>query len=345
MNAMSMKKHWVEVSELATEYDLRWYLSGFVGIQTWFTQYFWLPRAHRLILKALEDVEFQDLLDIGCGLGQWSTLLADKRKPRLGVGIDLVPAMAKLAKERSRYLGLTNINYCASSATSLSFPRETFDLAIAIYVFQHIIDDAFWRLAVSEMVKIVRPGSYLFTCDNVMRKGDIAYVMQDARVRTEAEYVGEFRKHGAVLRKKLITNTFATRLISLGESLTQLYANATRKRSIAFYSPQYTPFAMLLPSMILIMTAKFLDTLPVTSREPVASAIFLFQKELRRENRPDFQEDSTGRAVPQPYPPTARYHRGSAASLRRRLFIVSSNRRDHSERWGPLCQKMAGTIV
>jgi SAM-dependent methyltransferase len=89
-------------------------------------------------------------LDIGVGTGRISLPVAE-RGVRL-TGIDLsVPMLRKLIEKR----GDLALSVAVADATRLSFRAHTFGGALTSHVL-HLIPE--WRQALSEMVRVVRPG-------------------------------------------------------------------------------------------------------------------------------------------------------------------------------------------
>ena len=90
------------------------------------------------------------VLDVGCGEGvlteQWAERLGDGRV----VGIDLDdPKLRAEWEQRSR----PNLEFRAEEATSLSFGDDSFDLACAIEVLEHVPDPA---ATLGEMARVAR---------------------------------------------------------------------------------------------------------------------------------------------------------------------------------------------
>jgi len=88
------------------------------------------------------------VLDIGCGDGQISRLLAAKGASV--VGID--PTWNQITVAARRAGGPA---YVRAGAARLPFPAATFDAAVACLVFEHI-DDI--DTAIAEVARVVRPG-------------------------------------------------------------------------------------------------------------------------------------------------------------------------------------------
>ena len=72
-----------------------------------------------------------DVLDIGCGMGQTTREAARMAPDGNVVGVDLSAAMTERAQELAAADGLHNVTFVHADAQSHSFPSESFDVAIS----------------------------------------------------------------------------------------------------------------------------------------------------------------------------------------------------------------------
>lgn len=89
------------------------------------------------------------VVDLGCGTG---FTLGQVEGATLRVGVDASPEALRFAR------GRTESRFVAASATALPFPSATFDVALALDVFEHVADDA---AAAREALRVLRPGGLL----------------------------------------------------------------------------------------------------------------------------------------------------------------------------------------
>ncbi len=73
-------------------------------------------------------------MDIGCGTGAFSRLLA--RQAERVMGLDLSPEMIRVARERS--VGFSNIEYQVADATAWEYPAGRFDCVASIATMHHL---------------------------------------------------------------------------------------------------------------------------------------------------------------------------------------------------------------
>jgi len=106
------------------------------------------------------------VLDIGCGAGV-DTLVAAMMTGSRGrvVGIDLVPNMLDRARENLNRTSLRNVEFLESSAESLPFESDSFDVVISNGAFNLIPDKA---KALDEVFRILKPFGMFMIADQVL---------------------------------------------------------------------------------------------------------------------------------------------------------------------------------
>ena len=97
---------------------------------------------HSFLLKHIA-LHCEAALDVGCGTGSFSRLLA-KRSDRV-VALDLSPRMVEVAKARSKHN--SNIEFQVADATGWAFPVEEFDCVVSIATLHHLpIEDTLLKM-------------------------------------------------------------------------------------------------------------------------------------------------------------------------------------------------------
>ena len=92
-------------------------------------------------------------LDVGCGVGRWSRLLAARGAEVTGV--DLSPTMIAQAQRRAAAAGLSRRCRFLVQDTAALDAGEQFDLVLGVTVLQHILDPQALRAAVQRMSRHV----------------------------------------------------------------------------------------------------------------------------------------------------------------------------------------------
>ena len=98
------------------------------------------------MVKKHFDFAGKDVLDVGCGVGEYAAKFAELGARVWGVDVD----RANLAAARKL---IKNVNLAA--AENLPFPKESFDLVFLHEVLEHVEDD---KKALKEAARVLKPG-------------------------------------------------------------------------------------------------------------------------------------------------------------------------------------------
>lgn len=85
------------------------------------------------VLAELKKVDFQDVLDCGCGTGPMVEILTEEYPDKQYTGLDLTPEMIKKAQEKN----LPNTEFIVGDCEKLLFADESFDVIICTNSFHH----------------------------------------------------------------------------------------------------------------------------------------------------------------------------------------------------------------
>ena len=99
-------------------------------------------------------------LDVGCGVGTAARKIAATSDLSV-TGIDIDPKQIQAAKSEAPR---PNLQYKVMDATKLEFADGAFDVVASRMATHHI---PHWERALSEMVRVLRPGGYLIYSDFV----------------------------------------------------------------------------------------------------------------------------------------------------------------------------------
>jgi ubiquinone/menaquinone biosynthesis C-methylase UbiE len=92
-----------------------------------------LALEERCLLPLLPDIAGKRVLDLACGTGRWLERLS-AADPVLGIGIDLSPAMLRVAGEKTAIRG----RLARADCLTLPLRDAAFDLAICSFALEHI---------------------------------------------------------------------------------------------------------------------------------------------------------------------------------------------------------------
>jgi demethylmenaquinone methyltransferase/2-methoxy-6-polyprenyl-1,4-benzoquinol methylase len=104
------------------------------------------------------------LLDVGCGTGDLTLILARRAGPEgRVVGLDLTPEMLEVAREKVRRAGLDErIELVEANALAMPFADATFDGVTAGFSLRNMADlDG----ALREIYRVLKPGGFFLSLD------------------------------------------------------------------------------------------------------------------------------------------------------------------------------------
>jgi ubiquinone/menaquinone biosynthesis C-methylase UbiE len=99
-----------------------------------------------MILKQLQEIRPNHVLDVGCGCGSYTTTVSEFCK-----SIEAIDPFAGLIDRCKSEKARSNIAYKVMDATNLLYPDATFDVVFARGTLHHISD---WQSALAEMIRV-----------------------------------------------------------------------------------------------------------------------------------------------------------------------------------------------
>lgn len=203
-----------------------------------------------LLLELLGPVEDQMLLDIGCGDGALSAVLA-QRGARV-TGLDANAAMVAAARRRAESEAVP-LMLLKGKGETLPFRRDAFDVVLAVESLCFIQDAA---QAIAEMARVLKPGGRLVI-------GDLGRWSLWAMQRRIRGLLGNRVCRAATFRSAA----------ELGSSIEAAGLEVTAVRGAAYYPPSALAARMLAPADgCLGRTTTFgAAFIVVAARKPLAS--------------------------------------------------------------------------
>jgi len=125
------------------------------------------PLAMALVAKAAAATtpHARDVLDVGCGAGNYTLKLLEQI-PNLNVTlIDLSKPMLQRAKERVSQATAGEIRTIQGDIREIHLPDRTFDIILAAAVLHHLRTDAEWRNVFAAFHRALRPGGSVWIFD------------------------------------------------------------------------------------------------------------------------------------------------------------------------------------
>ncbi len=117
-----------------------------------------------LVAKRFRLDAVRDALDVGCGVGHWSMLLASVMPEHVRfTGLDREATWVEEATSRARARGLgERFAFRQGDAQHLPFPDDSFDLVTCQTVLIHLRDPS---AAIAEMKRVARPGGLVMVAE------------------------------------------------------------------------------------------------------------------------------------------------------------------------------------
>jgi 2-polyprenyl-3-methyl-5-hydroxy-6-metoxy-1,4-benzoquinol methylase len=139
------------------------------------------------------------VLDVGCGVGRWSAMLA-LRGARV-TGVDLSPTMVDEARRRANALGVGDrCRFLVQDLAELD-AGEQFDVVLGVTVLQHIVDCDAFRSAVRRMTDHLADGGRMVLLEAAPTR--VAQQCNSAifQARVRSDYFDVFAESGLELQR------------------------------------------------------------------------------------------------------------------------------------------------
>jgi SAM-dependent methyltransferase len=129
-------------------------------------------------LRHLPIAGAERVLDVGCGSGSMSRLIARSFPDVQVVGIDIRDQYLDYARARARAEGIHNLTFERADVFALPFAEGSFDLVWSKYLLQWLREP---KAALSEFKRVAKSGGHVVSCDYV------GYVVEHFPIDPELE--------------------------------------------------------------------------------------------------------------------------------------------------------------
>jgi ubiquinone/menaquinone biosynthesis C-methylase UbiE len=122
-----------------------------------------MPQQQEMLRTYLRDIDFPDraqVLEVGCGTGAITRVLA--AWPNVGEAVGVDPSPYLIDKARSLSPSLPHLVFAVGDGKALSFQAASFDVVILHTVLTHVPGP---EAVLAEAHRILRPGGWLGICD------------------------------------------------------------------------------------------------------------------------------------------------------------------------------------
>lgn len=109
--------------------------------------------------------EATDLLDIGCGAGNYTLKMLSKVPGLNCTLIDLSSPMLNRAEERVTFVTNGNVTCLQGDIREIDLENERYDIILAGAVLHHLRDDNDWETVFSKLYRILKKGGCLMISD------------------------------------------------------------------------------------------------------------------------------------------------------------------------------------
>lgn len=116
----------------------------------------------RIVLPLLDLPDSGRVLDVGCGNGGISLLLADLRPDLSILGVDFEPKPLEDASAYAARNGLKNLTFEQGDAHNLKYDDGTFDAVLCQTVLTHVRDA---QTVIKEMTRVLKRGGVFFAAE------------------------------------------------------------------------------------------------------------------------------------------------------------------------------------
>jgi tRNA (cmo5U34)-methyltransferase len=151
-----------------------------------------------LVTEAAKRIvpDAQNLLDLGCGAGNYTLKMLSKLPGLHCTLVDLSRPMLDKAFERISALNNKNIEMVQGDIREIELEENHFDIILAGAVLHHLREDEEWEFVFDKLFKLLRPGGCLMISDLITQEIDVLNAYTWERYGDYLETIGgkEYRQ-------------------------------------------------------------------------------------------------------------------------------------------------------
>lgn len=141
----------------------------------------------------------KELLDIGCGAGNYTLKMLSKIRDLNCVMNDLSMPMLQKAKERVAPQTSGTVTIIQDDMRSLNLPGNHFDIILAAATLHHLRDDDDWELMFTKIYAWLKPGGSFWISDFITHHTEVITKLFEDKYSSYLETLG-----GAAYRQKVM---------------------------------------------------------------------------------------------------------------------------------------------
>lgn len=115
----------------------------------------------------------QNILDIGCGAGNYSLKMLSKISNLNCTLVDLSKPMLDKAKERVSAQTNNSVETIQGDVREVDLKENSFDIILAGAVLHHLRDDRDWETTFSKLYNLLKPGGCLMISDLITQETEV----------------------------------------------------------------------------------------------------------------------------------------------------------------------------
>jgi len=114
------------------------------------------------LVSEMEFMEGSSILELGCGTGKLTRLIAERLGEGRVLGVDLTPGMVEIARRTlpAEYEDL--VDFSIGAGENLDLESNSFDLVTSAFTLRNVKD---LEKVISEMKRVVKPGGQVYSLE------------------------------------------------------------------------------------------------------------------------------------------------------------------------------------